>query len=55
MSYAADVIESALEALKQAPGADEEELRAGLADLQNLPRREGTGLGWVVHKSTATR
>jgi SAM-dependent methyltransferase len=54
-SYAADVIESALEALKQAPGADEDELRAGLADLRNLPRRAGAGLGWVVHKSTAKR
>ena len=54
-SYAADVIESALEALKQAPGANEEELRAGLVDLRSLPRQAGTGLGWVVHKSTATR
>jgi ubiquinone/menaquinone biosynthesis C-methylase UbiE len=54
-SYAADVIESALEALKQAPGADEDELRAGLADLRNLPTHAEAGLGWVVHKSTATR
>jgi SAM-dependent methyltransferase len=54
-SYAADVVESALEALKQAPGADEEELRAGLADLRNLPAHAGAGLGWVVHKSAATR
>jgi hypothetical protein len=49
------VIESALDALKQVPGADEDELRAGLADLRNLPSRDGAGLGWVVHKSTATR
>ena len=53
--YAADVMESALEALKQAPGADEEELRAGLVDVRKLPTRAGAGLGWVVHKSTATR
>jgi SAM-dependent methyltransferase len=54
-SYAADVMESALEALMQVPGADEDELRAGLADLRELPSRGGAGLGWVVHKSTATR
>jgi SAM-dependent methyltransferase len=54
-SYAADVMESALEALKQVPGADEDELRAGLSDLRNLRSRAGAGLGWVVHKSTATR
>ncbi len=53
--YAADVMESALDALKQVPGADEDELRAGLADLRNLPSRDGAGLGWIVHKSTATR
>ncbi len=54
-SYAADVMESALEALKHVPGADEDELRAGLAHLRDLPKRSGAGLGWVVHKSTATR
>jgi SAM-dependent methyltransferase len=53
--YAADVIESALDALKQVPGADENELRAGLAHLRKLPTHGGAGLGWVVHKSTATR
>jgi SAM-dependent methyltransferase len=53
--YAADVIESALDALKQLPGADEDELRDGLAHLRSLPARDGAGLGWVVHKSTATR
>jgi 2-polyprenyl-3-methyl-5-hydroxy-6-metoxy-1,4-benzoquinol methylase len=53
--YAADVIESALEALTQLPGVSEEELRAGLADLRALPSRPGAGLGWVVHKSTAAR
>ena len=54
-AYAADVMESALDALKQVPGAKEDELRAGLAHLRALPTRDGTGLGWVVHKSTATR
>jgi SAM-dependent methyltransferase len=53
--YAADVMESAVDALKQVPGADEDELRAGLADLRSLPTHDGAGLGWVVHKSTATR
>jgi SAM-dependent methyltransferase len=54
-SYAADVAESALDALKQVPGADEDELRAGLRDLRGLSAREDAGLGWVVHKSMATR
>jgi SAM-dependent methyltransferase len=54
-SYAADVLESALPALTQVPGADEQELRTGLADLRNFPARADAGLGWVVHKSTATR
>jgi ubiquinone/menaquinone biosynthesis C-methylase UbiE len=53
--YAADVIESALEALAQQPGADEVVLRAGLEDLRGLPNRAGAGLGWVMHKSTAVR
>jgi SAM-dependent methyltransferase len=47
-SYAADVLESALDAL---PG-DEKQLRAGLRDLRSLPATPGAGLGWVVHKST---
>ncbi len=54
-SYAADVMESAFDALAQAPGATDEELRAGLADLRSLPGIPGAGLGWVVHKSTAVR
>jgi ubiquinone/menaquinone biosynthesis C-methylase UbiE len=54
-TYAADVIESALPALAQLPGADEEELRAGLRDLRDVPSQPDAGLGWVVHKSTATR
>jgi SAM-dependent methyltransferase len=54
-AYAADVMESALEALTQVPGSDENELRAALAALRELPRQPGAGLGWVVHKSTATR
>jgi ubiquinone/menaquinone biosynthesis C-methylase UbiE len=53
--YAADVMESALPALAQLPGADQEELRAGLKDLRNLASQPEAGLGWVVHKSTATR
>jgi ubiquinone/menaquinone biosynthesis C-methylase UbiE len=52
-SYAADVMESALAALAQLPGVAEEELRAGLQDLRNLAGQPDTGLGWVVHKSTA--
>jgi len=53
--YAADVIESAVDSLAQLPGADEEELRAGLADLRSLRSQPGAGLGWVMHKSTAVR
>jgi SAM-dependent methyltransferase len=51
-NYAADVMESALVHRSR---ADEEELRAGLDDLRNLPSRPGAGLGWVVHKSSAVR
>lgn len=53
--YAANVIESALDALVQLPGVDEAELREGLEDLRGLPDRPGAHLGWVVHKSTAVR
>jgi ubiquinone/menaquinone biosynthesis C-methylase UbiE len=53
--YAADVMESALDALAELPGTSETELRAGLEDLRGLPDRPGAGLGWVVHKSTAVR
>jgi SAM-dependent methyltransferase len=53
--YAADVMESALDALVQLPGASEEELRTGLVDLRALPSRPGAELGWVVHKSTGLR
>jgi ubiquinone/menaquinone biosynthesis C-methylase UbiE len=53
--YAADVMESAFDALAQAPGAIDEELRAGLENLRRLPDLPGAGLGWVVHKSTAVR
>jgi SAM-dependent methyltransferase len=53
--YAADVLESALDALARLPDADEGELRAGLRDLRALVGRPGAGLGWVMHKSTATR
>ncbi len=54
-AYAADVGESALDALAKIPGTSEEELRAGLDDLRSLPREPGAGLGWVMHKSTAVR
>jgi ubiquinone/menaquinone biosynthesis C-methylase UbiE len=54
-AYAADVMESALDALTQQPGVSEEELRAGLEDLRDLAHQPGAGLGWVVHKSTAVR
>jgi len=54
-SYAADVVESALDALTQLPGVDGRELRAGLDDLRGLTAKPGAGLGWVVHKSTAVR
>jgi SAM-dependent methyltransferase len=53
--YAADVMESALDAIAQLPGVSEDALRAGLKDLRTLPSRPGAGLGWVVHKSTAVR
>ena len=54
-NYAADVMESALDALTQLPGVTEDELRAGLTDLRDLPSQPSAGLGWVVHKSTAVR
>jgi hypothetical protein len=53
--YAADVMESALPALAQLPGASEEDLRRGLADLRDLTHQPDARLGWVVHKSTALR
>jgi SAM-dependent methyltransferase len=53
--YAADVMESALDALVRVSGSTEEELRQGLEDLRRLPAETGAGLGWVVHKSTARR
>jgi SAM-dependent methyltransferase len=53
--YAADVMESALNAIAQLPGVAEEELRAGLEDVRHLADQPGAGLGWVVHKSTAVR
>ena len=53
--YAADVLESALDALTRLPGTSEQALRTGLGDLRALPRQPGAGLGWVIHKSTAVR
>jgi hypothetical protein len=54
-SYAADVMESALDALAQLPGVAQDQLRRGLRDLRSLADQPGAGLGWVVHKSTAVR
>jgi hypothetical protein len=48
-------MDSAVDALVQLPGVDVGDLRAGLADLLELPNRRGAGLGWVVHKSMAVR
>jgi hypothetical protein len=48
-------MESAIDTLAEAPGAAEEELRAGLDDLRSLPDLPGAGLGWILHKSTAVR
>jgi SAM-dependent methyltransferase len=53
--YAADVLESALDALARLPGVDRRELRAGLDDLRSLSGQPDAGLGWVVHKSTGVR
>ena len=53
--YAADVMESAVDALTRLPGVDEEELIVGLEDLRRLPGRRSAGLGWTLHKSTAVR
>jgi SAM-dependent methyltransferase len=53
--YAADVMESAFDALAEAPGVTKEELRAGLDDLRGLPDIPGARLGWVMHKSAAVR
>jgi ubiquinone/menaquinone biosynthesis C-methylase UbiE len=54
-NYAADVMESALDALMRQPGAREEEVRQGLSDLRHLSGHPGAGLGWTLHKSTALR
>ena len=53
-NYAADVIESAMPALARLR-ADEQKLQEGLEHLRSLPSRPAAGLGWVVHKTTATR
>lgn len=53
--YAADVIESALDALVALPDTDEAELRDGLRHLRRLPELPGAGLGYVMHKSTGVR
>jgi ubiquinone/menaquinone biosynthesis C-methylase UbiE len=43
--YAADVLDSALDALAQLPGIDAADLVAGLADLRRLPEQPEAGLG----------
>ena len=53
--YAADVIESALDALVAVAGTDEAELRAGLEGLRRLPELDGASLGYVMHKTTGVR
>ena len=53
--YAADVIESALDALIELPGTDEAELREGIEHLRRLPEFPGASLGYVMHKSTGVR
>jgi ubiquinone/menaquinone biosynthesis C-methylase UbiE len=53
--YAADVMESALGAMVELPGAPgEQQLRRGLADLRRLAGLPGAGLGWHITKSRAT-
>ena len=54
-AYAADVVESALDALALLPGASRPELERGLQELRQLASQPGAGLGWIVHKSTARR
>jgi ubiquinone/menaquinone biosynthesis C-methylase UbiE len=55
-NYAADVMESALAAMVELPGAPSEtQLRRGLADLRRLVDQPGSGLGWTIHKSHARR
>ena len=53
--YAADVIESAFDALTQHADTQDDALRSGLDDLRRLPELPGAGLGYVMHKSTAVR
>jgi hypothetical protein len=49
-------MESALAAMVELPGAPgETQLRRGLADLRGLADRPGSGLGWIIHKSHASR
>lgn len=54
-SYAADVMESAIDALLRLRGTSEVDVRAGLVHMRDLADRPGAGLGWVVHKTTALR
>jgi ubiquinone/menaquinone biosynthesis C-methylase UbiE len=55
-NYAADVMESALPAMAELPGApSEDQLRSGLAALRGLAAHPGAGLGWTIHKSRSRR
>jgi ubiquinone/menaquinone biosynthesis C-methylase UbiE len=53
--YAAAVVESTLSALAGASNATAATLEAGVTALRALPETPGAAIGWVVHKSTATR
>ena len=53
--YAASVVESTLSAVVEVSNAAAATLEAGIAALRELPTIPGAALGWVVHKSTATR
>ena len=55
MLYAADVIESAIDALARLPGVDEKELGRGSPTSAGSPSPPGAGFGFVAHKSTAVR
>ena len=54
-TYAAEVIESALDSLLQLRGAVREQLRDGIEDLRRLDQEPDARLGWVVHKSTGLK
>jgi SAM-dependent methyltransferase len=56
VTYAADVIESTLPDLAEAPDATSgAELEASLAEFRVLPTIPDAAMGWVVHKALAIR